>query len=224
MDTNFISAADSALRARADEKYREFTERLVRTKFPIIGVRMPVIRKLAVGFRADEVDFSACPRSHEEVLLRGFILGKTRYSEEFFARVVELLEYVDNWATCDSLCAALKQIKNRREEAWQTFSPFIHSDEVFKRRFFVVMLNDYYLDAEWMGRALDALAATKRGDYCGDMAVAWAYATAAAKDFYAAKTALSKESGFVLKNSVAKARDSYRLTPEQKLELKSLIK
>ena len=67
----------------AEDEYREFAERITLSKRPVLGVRIPLIRKVvnAVPRESYEELLSTRPVTIEEVLARGMIIGKLPYEE-----------------------------------------------------------------------------------------------------------------------------------------------
>ena len=94
----------------AEDNYREFSKKLTPTKYPILGVRTPKLREFAKSVPVGEIEnyLRLKPKTFEDVLLRGFLIGRLPYKEmlEWFDSQVE---YIDNWATCDMFCSALRQ-------------------------------------------------------------------------------------------------------------------
>ena len=96
-----------------DEKYQKFHSSLVPTleSEKIIGVRMPVLRKVAKELEKDErfanggkqEFFKSLPHEYyEENVLHAILLS----DEKDFYRTIELTEkflpYIDNWVVCDT--------------------------------------------------------------------------------------------------------------------------
>ena len=93
--------------ALKDEKYREFHSGLVPTVDPekIIGVRVPVLRKLAKELRKDgraEAFLEALPHEYlEENTLHGILISQEKDFGKVLQQTKEFVPFIDNWATCD---------------------------------------------------------------------------------------------------------------------------
>lgn len=93
----------------ADRKYKEFHEKLIPNVNPdfVIGVRTPVLRKLAKEIYADvdiHLFLEELPHTYyEENNLHAFIIEYIKDFDECVSAVEEFLPYVDNWATCDMM-------------------------------------------------------------------------------------------------------------------------
>ena len=108
-----MTGVKKELKALADEKYREFTSRLIPEidKNLIIGVRVPDLRKFASEFAktpaAARFTESLPHKYHEENLLNALLINRYRNFDEAVAAVDGFLPFVDNWAVCDSLSPAV---------------------------------------------------------------------------------------------------------------------
>ena len=82
----------------------------------------------------------------------------------------------------------------------------------------------HFLDEDFRAEYLKIPASVPSGEYYLDMMVAWFFATALAKQWevtvpYIEKNLLDK---WIHNKTIQKARESYRITAEQKTYLKSL--
>ena len=91
-----------------DIKYRDFHSGLCPGTANIIGVRIPMQRKLAQEIaRGDFRKFLAEVQNeyYEETMIEGFVIAKAKLD---LAERLELLRRfvpkIDNWAVCDSVC------------------------------------------------------------------------------------------------------------------------
>lgn len=69
------------LTSRADEAYRLFNSKLIPGEDTSLGVRIPVLRKMAAEIaKGNSAAFLDIPKGtcHEEILLEGFVLGRYR--------------------------------------------------------------------------------------------------------------------------------------------------
>ena len=58
-----------------DEQYKEFLSKLTKSKYPIIGVKVPLIKKLAKGIGVKEESFFSEAIYLEEIMLEGLLIG-----------------------------------------------------------------------------------------------------------------------------------------------------
>lgn len=209
-----------------DEEYKQFSASLMPTVNPdtVIGVRVPLLRKLAKKTKdSKDVFLSSLPHDYfEENNLHAFIISDISDFDECIGQVERFLPYVDNWATCDGLrpkCFAKNKAKLLEHiQAW------LCADEPYTVRFGIEMLMLHYLDEDFNPDMLQAVAKIRSDEYYVNMMIAWYFATALAKQWKESVSFLEnkKLSTWVHNKTIQKAVESYRLSAEQKQYLKSL--
>lgn len=210
-----------------DLSYKEFHSKLMPTVNPdkIIGVRTPELRKLAKTFAKTEESkafLKELPHKYyEEDNLHGFIIEEFKDYEETIDEVERFLPYVDNWATCDMMSP--KIFKKNTDKLRLKINQWIKSEDTYTVRFGIDMMMKYYLDEEFMPEYLQMIADIKSDEYYINMAIAWYFATALAKQYdatlpYIEKNKLDK---WIHNKTIQKAVESYRLSTEQKAYLKT---
>lgn len=162
----------------ADGKYREFQSGLCPGNDNIVGVRLPLLRKLAKQIaKGDWKTYmkEAENEYYEEVMLQCLVLGYVKADvEEILNFVTDFIPKIDNWAVCDSLCTGLKFTKTNRDTVLNYIKPYLSSKKEFEMRFAVVMLLNFYIDENYIDRVLLLLDGVKHEGYYVKMAVAWA--------------------------------------------------
>jgi 3-methyladenine DNA glycosylase AlkD len=154
--------------------------------------------------------------------LHGFIISELKDYDECLEEIERFLPYVNNWATCDLLSPkAFKQKKNRIRLI-EDIKRWMASDEPFTIRFGIEMLMSFYLDEDFKPEYLKWVSRIRNEHYYVKMMVAWYFATALAKQWestlpYIVESTLEK---WTHNKSIQKAVESYRITPEQKEQLK----
>lgn len=221
------------LEALADPAYRDFQSRLVPTveSTRILGVRTPALRTLArrlVRERPDDVRaFLATPAhaTYDEMNLHGELIGRVAGTpEEAFDLLDAFLPHMDNWATCDlvrvpafrcDLPAVLERIRG-----------WVASEPEYAVRFGVVQLMTLFLDDAFEPEHLMLVAGIDRPEYYVNMARAWYFSFALVKQ-PAATLPLFEQRPIALdawthNKALQKARESRRVTAEQRAYLQSL--
>ena len=222
------------LAAIADPAYREFQAKLVPTVEPesILGVRMPELRRFARTLwknRPTEArTFLNEPLPHEtydEMNLHGLLIGMAAQTpSEAIDLLDRFLPHVDNWATSDlirvpafmrDLPAALVQLR-----AWMQATG---SHTEFVVRFGVTQLMELFLDDAFAPEQLTWVAAIERPEYYINMARAW-YFSYATLPLFEQRSAQGEPmlDPWTHNKSLQKARESRRMSPEQKAYLQSL--
>lgn len=216
------------LNTLADDKYRRFNEKLVPGREKILGVRVPVMRRLAkeIAYLGGE-EYLRIPKGdiQEEIVLHGLVIGCSKLSfEDMRDKIREYAKMVDNWANCDVPVSSFKSIQKRREEYKPEVVRFIKSENMWERRVGYVILLDHYLVEEYIDFVLDCLDGAADGEYYVQMAAAWLLATCAAKfeektvDF-ARERSIGRE---IFKLFIKKCRESYRVSGEVVDELNKI--
>ena len=214
----------------ADEKYADFQAHLTPTvdRELFIGVRVPAARELAkeVYKSCQHADFlKELPHQYyDENILHGLILSEFKDYDACIAEVDSFLPYVDNWAVCDIMSP--KCFKKNRERLIGKIVEWAGSDKVYTSRFGMEMLMTHYLDEDFREEYLAIPAGVKLEDYYAKMMVAWFFATALARQWDAAIPYIENEKleTWTHNKTIQKARESYRITDQQKEYLKTLRK
>ncbi|MEE1116005.1 MAG: DNA alkylation repair protein [Clostridia bacterium] len=213
-----------------DIEYREFQCSLMPTvsKDKVIGVRIPYLRKMAKDLHKSPVaeDFmNKLPHKYyEEYNLHGFLIEKINDFDATVKRLDEFLPYVDNWATCDSV--SLKVLGKYPERLKSKIYEWLSSEHTYTVRYAIKMLMTHFLDEDFDCRYLDTVCEIKSEEYYIRMMQAWYFATALAKQYDAAIVYIedSRLDTWVHNKAIQKAIESYRITPEQKVYLRTLKK
>lgn len=210
--------------ANQDLEYKAFHSKLVPniSADNIIGVRIPVLRKLAKSIAKNNTDFSV--EYYEEKMIKGFLIGYKKLSvDERLKELTEFVPLIDNWAVCDCVCSTLKFTEKNREEVWDFLMQYKNGSE-YEVRFLVVMLMDYYLVDEYIDRVNAILLSIDREEYYINMAVAWALSVAFVK--YEDKVMEIFEKKilpiWVHNKAIQKTCESFRVSKETKAYIRTL--
>ena len=211
-----------------DLKYRDFHSKLLPgiDKETIIGIRTPVLRKFAKEFaKTEEAEAFLQELPHhyyEENNLHMMVITGIRDYDVCLAEVKRFLPYIDNWATCD--LPMPKCFAKQKEALLPDIKNWIGSDHTYTIRYGIGTLMNFYLDEDFRPEYLELAASVQSEEYYVNMMIAWYLATALAKQWDATIPYLEerKLSPWVHRKTIQKAVESYRITDEQKVYLKSL--
>ena len=212
-----------------DEKYKEFTSKLTKTNYPIIGVRVPLIKKLAKEISKEDYCgyFDSLKNPFfEEVMIDGLLIGYLKDINEVVNKLEKFIEKIDDWSICDSVCANLKITNKNKDVMWDFISNYKNSCKEFEVRFMLVMMMDYYLDNKYIKDIFCIIDNLKCDAYYVKMAVAWLLATSFVKCEeetleYIKRCNLDK---FTFNKMISKCIESYRIHDDLKLLLKKMKK
>ena len=211
-----------------DEKYRDFHSKLIpdMEKENIIGIRTPVLRKYAKQFAKTE-DAAAflqdIPHTYyEENNLHMMLITSIKEYDKCLKEIEKFLPYIDNWAICDGLSP--KVFKNHKPELLEKIKQWIPSEHTYICRFGIEMLMRWFLDEDFKPEYLKMPASVRSDEYYVNMMIAWFFATALAKQWDATIPYLQDPvlEPWTHNKTIQKARESLRITPEQKEYLKTL--
>ena len=208
--------------AQGNESYAAFNQRIVNTKMPVIGVRVPDLRRLAKELAgemsaADISRLLATPSNlYECVLLCGLLINRARISDEEAIRLTrQYLPCVDSWAHIDIFVEKKRRFAG---EVWWDFAlECLQSEAEFTVRYGVISLMTNFLDEAHIDQVFAALRNVKHDGYYVKMALAWLYATTAVHFFDLTLAELENEhiDAWTRNKAYQKMRESRRFTPEQ---------
>ena len=214
-----------------DKKYKEFQSGLCPNTDNIIGVRIPILRDYAKDlvkqYSTDELLRNIGNDYYEEIMLQGMVIGFSKDNIDVtLKRIQQFVPKIDNWAVCDVFCGGLKITNKYKTELWNFIQQYLKSNKEFEIRYGVVMILSYYIDKDYLQQDFEIFNNIKHEGYYVKMAVAWAISICLIK-FYKETIGFlntSKLDKFTYNKSLQKAIESYRITKEQKDELRKMKK
>lgn len=206
----------------ADEKFRMFQTGIVKPKKQkIIGVRTPVLRDLVKKYKADVALLLTFPDEYYEVTFIKLNAAATLPYKEFCDCVRECVKSIENWAVCDTFKP--KCISLHRDEFLSYIDEFLTGGE-FPARYALVTLLHFYVEKKYLPAIFSRLRNCDLNPYYVHMAAAWLTAEVLVKE-YADGVNFLKSGALPIvthNKAIQKARESFRLTAEQKTELAGL--
>ena len=208
--------------AQGNETYAVFNQRIVNTKMPVIGVRVPDLRRLARELAPDmsAADISklltAQNESFDYVMLCGLLITHARLDDWMAIDLTkQYLPLVDSWAHIDIFIEKKRRFAG---EVWWDFAlEYLQNEDEFTVRYGVISLMTNFLDEAHIDQVFAVLRNVKHDGYYVKMALAWLYATAAVHFFDLTLAELENEhiDAWTRNKSYQKMRESRRFTPEQ---------
>lgn len=211
-----------------DIPYGDFQARLIPNlpRETVIGVRTPELRRLAKklsGTPEAEAFLKELPhRFFEENQLHAFLLEGVKAYDDCIRLLEAFLPYVDNWATCDQMCP--KVLGKHPDRLLGQIRVWLSSSHTYTVRFAIGLLMRYYLDGRFSPEYPRLVAAVASEEYYVNMMIAWYFATALAKQYGSILPYLKEQrlGSWIHNKTIQKALESYRVSPEQKEELRAL--
>ncbi len=196
--------------------------KIINSKQKILGVRTPELKNLAKKFAKLDLKKSLKLikfNSFEEITLYGLLLGFVNNFEELLPLIEEFLKRIDNWATCDQTCSALKIFKkDKNNKYYPIFKQYAQSNLEFEARFGIVMIMLYYLNDENIDDIIELTTTIDNHSYYVDMAISWLISVAIIKYENQILNLIKsrKLNKFIQNKAISKCRDSFRVRKEVK--------
>jgi len=216
------------LQSLTDEAYKTFNRRIIPTKQKVLGVRVPVLRKLAKKIaKQNAYSFIESDKGnvYEMIMLEGMVLS---YLKKPFAELLPqteiFLHKVDNWAQIDSTIADFKTIAHEREDVLEIVMQWLHSEKEFVVRAGLVILLAYYVDKTYLPTVFKLSQSITHSGYYVYMANAWLVSVCMAK--YPDETILFFKNSTLdtrtHNKAIQKSRESFRVSQENKAIINQL--
>lgn len=213
------------LKLMADKEYQEFSSGLIPGCKNMLGCRIPSLRALAKEIVKGDFRYyleHALDDWFEETMLQGFVIGYAKMDiTERLMFAEKFIPKISDWSLNDGFCSTFKTAVHHREQVWEFLEPYANSNKEFEIRVAAVMYMDYFLTEDYINKVLKALFSMKQDEYYAMMGIAWALATAyicfpketmEALDWDWPKETLNK--------AIQKMCESYRISDEDKIELR----
>lgn len=211
-----------------EPEFQVFTARLLPGVEPILGVRLPLLRKIAKQLAKEEWKTYMCQAlddSYEEIMLQGMVLGYAKGNlQEKREYLSMFIPKIDNWSVCDSACASIKLAKKQPEEMWEFLQEYLHSKQEFEVRFALVQFLNYYVNQQYLERVLMAIDGVQQKDYYVKMAQAWAVSICY-RDFPRETMPYLRENhldDFTYHKALQKITESWKVSKEEKELIRTL--
>ena len=211
------------LNSFADEEYKAFHKKLLKNdSVNVIGVRVPVLRKIAKRYKDDVDGLLTFPDEYYEVTFIKLTAVSLLPYEQFINYVDMCVPLIDNWATCD--CFAPKCISGHKDDFMPYIRKYASNGNEFYQRFALTTLLHFYVEDKYAEKIFSLAERSDTSLYYVHMAVAWLIAETLVK-FY------DKAKSFLLENTldkkthnkaIQKACESFRLSNDQKNYLKGI--
>ena len=157
-------------------------------------------------------------------MLHSILISNMKIYDDCINNLEKFLPFVDNWAVCD--CISPKIFTKNTDKLIDKIKVWAQSSHTYTVRVAICLLMKYFLDDEFKVEYLNIAAQIKSEEYYVNMMIAWFFATALTKQWDDVIFVLEDNllECWTHNKTIQKARESFRITPEQKQYLKSLKK
>ena len=207
-----------------DEKNKAFEERIINTKYEILGLKTPIIRMIAKDISKTDIEGFlklVNDKYYEEVMIHGILLSYIKDENKFIDYLNKFIDKIDCWSICDSCISSYKIFKTGDFSSY-AYSLLLDSREYHIRVGYIILL-DYYVDDEHIDDII-TMCAKESSYYYVNMAIAWLLSVCFVKykekvlDLLKSK----KLSTFVHNKTISKIRESNKVSKEDKDTVKLL--
>ena len=210
-----------------EEKYKQFHSKLCFTKYEILGIRLPIIRKIVKQIsKTNYEDFLKLTKSnyYEEVMIEGLVISNIKEEQLFNKYFNKYITKIDNWGICDSFCNSLDIVTKNPSKYFNLCKELSLSNEEFISRVGLIIILNYYVKEEYLQDIFNILDSITRDKYYINMAQAWLICEfyiyyPQVTENYLKKNKLNK---FTHNKAISKIRESYRISKEKKEYLNTL--
>lgn len=218
------------LYALSSNKIGEFANSLIPNAKPMIGVRIPEVRKLAKEIIKDDPlafihknDLSY----YELELLQGIVIaGMKKDLMEKLPLINDFIYQIHDWSVCDTFCSSFKLTKKDEDIMWHFLLNYLSSKYEFVKRFVVVMMMGHFLTDKYIDQVIQIVDQMSDDRYYYRMGAAWLIATMMAK--YPDKTLVYLQhhhlDDWTYNKALQKMLESYRVSDEMKIIIRELKK
>ncbi|MCK5294315.1 MAG: DNA alkylation repair protein [Arcobacteraceae bacterium] len=218
------------LKTLSDDNYKAFNNKIIPTKQITLGVRLPILRKIAKEIvKDDAINFLNLDKQniYEMIMIEGLVLSyMNKPFKELLPSIECFLNKVDNWAQIDSTICSFKNIKKEKNYILDIVKIWIKSDNEFVVRAALIILLSYYIQEENLFMIFKLSQSVKHKGYYVFMGNAWLISVCMAKfptktiDFFKDNTLDIKTHN----KAIQKSRESYRVSHKDKVIIKLLVK
>ena len=215
------------LNSLANPKYQAFQSSLCQTKYPMLGINLPTLRRLAKQISKtnyEEYFTYVTDTYYEEVLIEGLVLANIK-DEKIFAKYFNnYLKKIDNWAICDSFCNSLHIVSTNPNKYFKIALKLAHSSKEFISRTGLIIILNFFIKEEYLNDIFNLLDNITSDKYYINMAEAWLICELYI--YYEQETTTYLKNNhlnkFTHNKAISKIRESYRVSQEQKEYLNTL--
>ncbi|BED91537.1 MAG: DNA alkylation repair protein [Candidatus Improbicoccus pseudotrichonymphae] len=154
-----------------DLKHKKFSSKVVNdTTIEFIGVKMPILRKLAKQISKNDYEDFLKFSGHkyfEERAIHGLIIGYAKLDlDKLFKMLKDFVPYISNWALCDLVARKYCQFTENQDFAFKEVIKFTYSENSWEVRLGLVLLLNNFVNERFVDKILE-ICKSVRSKNCG---------------------------------------------------------
>ena len=203
-----------------EDKYKVFSSKLTKTKYKILGIRIPILRSIAKNIlKSDITSFleNNTFTYFEEVMIYGLVISNIKDENLFNKYFYTYLDLIDNWALCDTFCSSLKRFKKDNKYFIECLN-LLNSNKEYHIRVGIVSILNYYINKDNLYVIFKNINKIKIDTYYVNMAISWLLCEMFI-DYKEETIKYIKEcnlNNFIVNKTIQKIRESYRVNKNDK--------
>ena len=203
-----------------EDKYKVFSSKLTKTKYKILGIRIPILRSIAKNIlKSDITSFleNNTFTYFEEVMIYGLVISNIKDENLFNKYFYTYLDLIDNWALCDTFCSSLKRFKKDNKYFRECIN-LLNSNKEYHIRVGIVSILNYYINKDNLYVIFKNINKIKIDTYYVNMAISWLLCEMFI-DYKEETIKYIKEcnlNNFIVNKTIQKIRESYRVNKNDK--------
>ena len=143
------------LQTLAEDDYKAFNENLLPGVKHILGVRLPLLRKIAKEiaktdcrvYLNEAAETIGAESFYEELMIQGLVIGYAKLRREERVRYLdEFVPKIQSWGICDSCTMGFKFMQKEPEFWFSYIRKYKDSSSEFELRFLLVALLAHYVE------------------------------------------------------------------------------
>jgi len=218
------------LKKLSEKKYQAFISNLTPSipKERFLGIRIPKVKAFALKINEkDAIKFmNDLPHKYvEENIVHILLINKIKDIDECLKRLDELLPHLNSWVETDTGGGPKCFVKNKDKVHKHLQIWLKDRKHTYVQRYGVITLDRFFLDDDFSVKDLKLAYSVKNDDKYIKLMKSWYFATALAKHFDETYKFIKDEvkDPEILKMTVKKANESYRVTKAHKDKLNKLL-
>ena len=212
-----------------DLKYKDFSTKINNTNKRIIGVRSPILKKIAKDILKSDYNLflnDVKDEYYEEILIEGLVISGIKDFDLMLEKLDKFIKKIDNWAICDMVIANCKSINKNNEKTFNYVKKSLTSTNPWKVRCAFDILLSYFIEEKYLNEIFKLIDNDKNDFYYVMMVKAWLISICYVK--YPKETLNylkhTKIDDVTFNKAISKICDSFRVTKEDKIILKKMKK
>lgn len=215
------------LKKYEDLEYKKFNSALIPGIENMIGIRVPILRKISKEMTESEKEefLQELPHKyHEENMIHMLILKDIKDYEKAYSYLLKFIPYIENWQVSDVGIPVAFKDREKSQKTLKLSKELISRKSIYSMRYGVFILMRLFLDEFYDKEVLEIVANIKTEEYYVNMMRSWFFQNAIEKRYSDAIVYLEEKKldRFTHLKTISKCIDSRKIDENIKVYLKTL--